>query len=439
MLRILTIRPSAMRQSGHLLLVHGFSGRPEKTFGMLPAFLAGHPELKRWSISCLGYETVLAPDFTGVWSGDPELEVLAAMLAETAEEKFPAGKIAFVAHSMGGLICQRALLLSQRLARRASHLLTFGTPHWGLKKASLTRLFKKQIRDMAPEMPFMKRLVFDRKNVLLETRGRPLIFLSVAGARDEFVPLRSSHGALPEECLRIIPGNHLSIVKPDQYDSPTVATIVNAIHSSPRSMMEEPLPIPNPENPRSLVAFAKARFELRGDLDGALRYLEQYVGLNPFVPAAMAGLLKRRWLSESADQESPHGAAALSRYGDALESAVSQDGRTWHNAAAYASINQAFMTLALRPVDGRSRALALAERASEHIGLATTRNVWAGVILAEVLLHQGKLEEALHQYREALVSLEDNQSETALRQAVWTCRLLRDDVGAQRLAALIRT
>jgi pimeloyl-ACP methyl ester carboxylesterase len=63
--------------------------------------------------------------------------------------------IAVAAHSMGGLVAQRAILNDASLTDRLSHLFLFGTPSSGLKKAWFGSLFKPQLADMSAGGPFV--------------------------------------------------------------------------------------------------------------------------------------------------------------------------------------------------------------------------------------------------------------------------------------------
>ena len=143
----------AIRDAGGaraVVLIHGFHDEPHHTFGMLPAFLAGDPALQDWDLHCFGYPTTLAPDVTGVWAADPDLTTLSGYLASAVTRTRYARyrELALLAHSMGGLIVQRALL-DGGFAERVPKVLLFGTPSNGLRKAGLGRLFKRQTRDMA--------------------------------------------------------------------------------------------------------------------------------------------------------------------------------------------------------------------------------------------------------------------------------------------------
>jgi pimeloyl-ACP methyl ester carboxylesterase len=135
------------KQDQALVMVHGFNGNSHDTFGLLPAFLAGNPSLYGWDIHAFGYPTSLKPDISGVWTADPDLTALAGYLA-TAIDMLGFARyqqLCLIAHSMGGLIVQRAVL-DGGFGRRLSHLFLFGTPSNGLRKARLGRLFKRQAR-----------------------------------------------------------------------------------------------------------------------------------------------------------------------------------------------------------------------------------------------------------------------------------------------------
>ena len=68
----------------------------------------------------------LVPDIVGLWRADAALEDLARLFATTLESAadLAAGEsLVFLAHSMGGLVLQRALLNQPSLRDRARHVL----------------------------------------------------------------------------------------------------------------------------------------------------------------------------------------------------------------------------------------------------------------------------------------------------------------------------
>src|SRR6266852_6220648 len=106
-----------------MLFVHGFSGDPTKTWGKFPAFLMGERRLSGWDVYSLGYHTGLSLDVVGLWRANPGLTLLAGLLATRAalEPLKRYKSLALIAHSMGGLVAQRAILDNPGLRSRARH------------------------------------------------------------------------------------------------------------------------------------------------------------------------------------------------------------------------------------------------------------------------------------------------------------------------------
>jgi|SRR5215469_9847564 len=121
-----------------MLFVHGFSGDPTKTWGNFPSLLMGENRLNGWDVYSLGYHTGLSLDNVGIWRANPGLTSLAGLLAtRTALEPLKQYQsLGLIAHSMGGLVVQRAVLDDTELRTRVGHVLLFGTPSAGLRKAS---------------------------------------------------------------------------------------------------------------------------------------------------------------------------------------------------------------------------------------------------------------------------------------------------------------
>ena len=118
-----------------VVFLHGFSGNRDDTWDRLPGLLG--TVVADWDIYTLGYATTFRPDILGVWSADPDLPILATMLTTQASidplKRYRS--LALVAHSMGGLVVQRALVDDPGLADRTEKVVLFGTPSAGLRKA----------------------------------------------------------------------------------------------------------------------------------------------------------------------------------------------------------------------------------------------------------------------------------------------------------------
>ena len=94
--------------------------------------------------------------------------------------------LALVAHSMGGLVVQRALVDDPELANRTEKVVLFGTPSAGLRKASWLFFWKRQLRNMANGSEFITALRQDWA-ALFEPEPR-FDLRVVAGDQDQFVP-----------------------------------------------------------------------------------------------------------------------------------------------------------------------------------------------------------------------------------------------------------
>ena len=115
-------RPDCRRA---VIFLHGFSGNRDDTWDRMPGLLG--TVIADWDIYTLGYSTTLKPDFLGVWSADPDLPLVATMLKTrtTIDPLSRYRSLALVAHSMGGLAIQRALLDAPYLADRTEKVVLF--------------------------------------------------------------------------------------------------------------------------------------------------------------------------------------------------------------------------------------------------------------------------------------------------------------------------
>jgi len=112
--------------------------------------------LRDWDLLGFGYRITKLFDLVGLWRADAQLEEIATMLYSRPEigvEQY--ATLTFVAHSMGGLVVQRALVKYEDLRARTSHVVLFGTPSDGLKTAKLFSFWKRQVRNMATGKPFI--------------------------------------------------------------------------------------------------------------------------------------------------------------------------------------------------------------------------------------------------------------------------------------------
>jgi pimeloyl-ACP methyl ester carboxylesterase len=396
-----------------IVFVHGFGGNPRTTWSRFPDCLAAETELRGWDIFSLGYPTtLLLPDISSLWSAEPELRTLSDEVATRALvapfNRYQA--LAFVAHSMGGLIVQRALVDHDRLAGRVSHVLVFGTPSFGLVKAGVFRFWKRQTRDMRVNSEFIRVL----RGAWTEqfSRRDHFHFLAVAGDQDEFVPRPSSLDGIPPPGFpvaqqMVVPGNHLQMVKPDGPDHLSVkvasaflsgservsdSALVAAERAKFQAVVRQLRPSIGSLDDRALVALALA-LESLGQQDEAIAALEAQPNRGTDATGVLAGRLKRRWLL---DRRAADAQQALGLYRQALDQARAANHQ---QQVYYHAINVAFLEWAYG--DDRAGARATARVALDACAVAKVDR-WRRSTEGEAAIILGDDEAALTSYSQAL-------------------------------------
>ncbi|MCZ6662110.1 MAG: alpha/beta fold hydrolase [Actinobacteria bacterium] len=392
-----------------IVFVHGFGGKAEGTWGEFPDLIAKTAELKGWAIYALGYNTSLFPDIRGIWSSDAGLKELAGYLV-TRTTVGPLAKkktLAFVAHSMGGLIVQRSLLDSGELADRTSHVVLFGTPSAGLKKAVWFRKLKQQAQDMYKDSEFIRELRDDWAEKLATRPPRRFSFWAVAGDRDQFVPPVSSIEPFPVSERQVVPGNHVEMVKPNGTDSLSYQLLGDILkgdaapggdHASARVAIEsrmfneaiatlEPNASALDDQHLVMLAIALDGVGRRADAKALLEARGGDLGTDPM--GVLAGRLKRMWLVGGRKSD---GEDALALYSDAYDMAVANSD---YPQAMYHVINRAFMELAFS--GNAERARTFAEAAIRHADQAG-RDIWVHATKAEAMLYLNNPDGATTEY-----------------------------------------
>lgn len=211
-----------------VVFIHGFTG-DAGTWDNFPLLLQQDPELKEhyrflfWQYpSSLNLSYVITKYF---WTDDPSINVIGQSLRTTLEAKAAdADRLMLVAHSMGGLVAQAFVLeeiarQSNKYLDRITEIVLCGTPSAGLPAGLLGSPLKNQISDMNAYGVFIQKL---RAAWSLEVDGkrsdpkRPAKFrlTPIAGEKDKFVPLPTSIGPFKLDENFIVPGDHVSMVKP---------------------------------------------------------------------------------------------------------------------------------------------------------------------------------------------------------------------------------
>jgi pimeloyl-ACP methyl ester carboxylesterase len=433
--------------------VHGFGGNTSATWGKFPQFLMADRQLESWGVFGLGYGSSMRVDVPGLWSADAGIDVLAEGL-QTALSLPPFDRceaIAVAAHSMGGLVAQRAILNDAVLRDRLSHLFLFGTPSQGLAKAWFGMLFKPQLRDMRAGGAFIKKLRADWSQAF--PRDTTFFFRAIGGERDEFVPARSSIGPFPDVVRAVVPGNHLEIVKPDKPDHRGVLIVKQGllanwakreVFDSARLAVElrkfktavqTLLPSAEDLDDGALVTLALALDGL-GRGSEALQVLEQHYQKRGISSLDALGVLggrhKRQWL---AGRRATDFRRARELYVEGLKLAEA-DGNPAQ--AYYHAINIAYLDLmGASATDGVPAPVrAMVERAMRHCA-AANEDHWGLATQAEAALMLQDLAKAKDLYARALVKAESERDRDSMySQAVRVAERVFGEAGVREIETL---
>lgn len=431
-----------------ILFVHGFGGDWKKTWGEFPKLVAADKRLNDWDIYSIGYATALLPDIVGIWSANAPLDRLSLLLHAAATQPPLAAckSLVIVAHSMGGLITQRALLDHPDLTKRISHVFLFGTPSAGLSKASPFTFWKRQVRDMAEDGDFIK----DVRTRWPSALGAPMPFRfwTVAGDQDEFVPSSSSLTPFPLQQREVVAGNHLTIVKPASDADLGLKIVINGISgdafpAGPGNAARVAIEArqfaaviaelePNAAkglDPRALVNLALA-LDGVGRREDAIKVLETHKGKATDPLGALAGRIKRRWLVEHVQADAER---TLELYRQGYERSV-QNGDPAQ--AYYHGINVAFMELAYRSDENAAREMAAG--CLDHCKKAR-RDFWCVGTEADAHLILRENGAALNAYKEAVaMNPQPWELRSMYQQALRLADLLRDKKAEDAINAICR-
>ncbi|HLX97359.1 MAG TPA: alpha/beta hydrolase [Roseiarcus sp.] len=342
-----------------IVFVHGFTGDGLRTWADLSGQIAARPDLAPWDCWTMTYATSWLPDITGIWAADADLSILALHLRTHVKEGALSRykSLVLIAHSMGGLVAQKALVDDQAFAARTSAVILFGTPSGGLDKARSIRFWKRQLADMAKTGPFIAGLRASWQERFAQKA--PFTFLAVAGERDQFVPPESSIGPFPDEQQAVVSGNHVTMLAPVGDDPEVAALIAGRIAAgNPGSRLGDPLAraIERGEFRKIVEDLYEGRQKLDrkaavrlaialdalGRRDDAYAMLAERGDLDSDALGAMAGRLKRRWLlsRRQADAE-----ASMANYakGHELATAANDPSQIY-----YHGVNLAFLEFVFR-------------------------------------------------------------------------------------------
>lgn len=208
------------------ILVHGWNGGVD-SFGRMPEFL-------RARIDC---EVKVYPFPTSLWQHSPSTQFIARNLDNWIRNNIEADQLAFVVHSMGGLIVRRLMLLRSDLPDgnpgRVSSIVFVASPHTGAELAkianSIDLLRSAQLSEMSPNSPDLYDLNSRWDRWVL--RNEDCKIRAIVGTDDRVVPTVTARGNDPE-AVPILGAGHIDIVKPKQPDAEIVLTIARFLREA---------------------------------------------------------------------------------------------------------------------------------------------------------------------------------------------------------------
>ena len=292
MVRLIKVAVDAERDNGSVVFIHGLGADPITTWGGVterrpgnlfwPAWIAeAFPEYAVYSIS---YE---APPTD--WHGEAQpllnigRSVLGLLLSDEELIKRP---IAFVCHSLGGLIVKQLIRFAferrrsdpkaRRLYERVGQVVFFGTPHKGSGFANAVGMFRRALRPSA----LTDTLKINNESQLIELNdwyvGLPkneghhiqhLIFqetrgVGIPGFRALVVPPESADPGIADARIIDVAGaDHFEICRPTQKDALVLREIIQFLGGLSRAQ-----PLPASETSRYFEEFRS--YYLKGE-DGA--------------------------------------------------------------------------------------------------------------------------------------------------------------------------
>ena len=397
-----------------LLFVHGFSGESKGTFGNIPKFLQSNSSFDGWAMKPLGYTHFVQPELgKDIWAAVLDIDKIAGFLKTSINFKFKDyDRIAIVAHSLGGLVAQKAILkLDTENRNRISHLIMFGTPSNGISSNLLTKQWNTKYSEMSSEGDFIKSL---RKEWKQEFNDKYPFKLKVAASTDdEYVSLDSCHGPFNKETNEFVDGKHLMMVKPNDEKDDAYSLILNTLTGNKffnqytnkeeinlilgkyNAVINELLPKKDDLDKNGLTRLIFA-------LEGSERTEEVYEILNNHPIAKdntdlmgiIGGRHKRDYLKTFSSNSSK---SSIDYYSKALKLSVKKKDNP---QIYYHAINLAFLSIITDPEGGESDMMTYAKQALAATELCRD-NVWKYATVAEANMYIGNMEKAEEFYIKA--------------------------------------
>ena len=409
-----------------IIFIHGFGGDYKKTWKEFPKFLMKEKSLNSWDVFSIGYRSRLIPRKIMYWQDEPDLKILAQELETLIGTQFKDKQtLCIIAHSMGGLIAQRAIMNDDIIRDKVSSLFCFGTPSNGLEKARKVSWLQGQLKDMSKDSEFILTLRKDW-NALFPSSN--IKFIACAGTLDDFVPRVSSLDCFQKQHQRVVAGDHTSIVKPLSNSDTQVQLIVNEM-TNPKLAIEF----------RSFKKRVKKWYKHHGELDDkalvdlslalesigkhkkALKVLSKRKTIDTDAMGVLAGRYKRRWL---ANRKKSDAKKSYTNYLEAYNTSVDNKDI---NQIFYHAINLSFLDLCFN--EERSSSAKYANIALKNCKQIEIPDHWNLATQADALLIIGNHDnDVIELYREAFQSVKSyREQDSMIEQTINILNYLKNE------------
>lgn len=238
-----------------IVFLHGYSGDAVKTWTAFPELASGYAPFEQFDLIFVGYDSI---EESTESCSDRMRELLHSLLTKPASSRRPKSipsrdgssysRILVVAHSMGGVVVRRALLLAdeKRLAWTSKvRMVLFAPAHYGARLLGFTDSFmagllgkiwtigqynSPAIDELRPGSGYLNDLKEDLTKALLEEpKPEHLVALRVIHARKEKI-LSFPGKRLAEDPQSIfVDGTHVSLCKPNSTASQPMQELSAAI------------------------------------------------------------------------------------------------------------------------------------------------------------------------------------------------------------------
>ena len=393
-----------------VLFVHSFSGQATATFAEAPNLLMDNEKMNGWDLFPLGFsENHTLEMGKNVWASVNDIHISASFLTTSLKHKFGRYKrIAIVAHGLGGLVAQKAILdLGPDELKKISHVLLFGTPSGGLSEKGLKELNQGNLAELGENSDFITNLRKTWNEKFLD--GYPFFFKSIAATKDNFVSPVSSLEPFKEKYRAVVEGDHFSMVAVEDSKNDSFNLIVNALTENKfynqyanteevnivlgdyDEVIKNLMPNLNNLDNKGLERLV---FALEGAdrAEEALKIMTEHslAKDNSNLLGIIGGRFKRNYLVTFSAED---GNNAFEYYNRGLAIAEAKND---NKQIYYLAINLAFLSILFKGDDTMMQEFA--EKALEATSKDPFNSLWKLATLAEANLYLGNFEESIKHY-----------------------------------------